>query len=252
MREAVSAVLAERARQGDGLSRMLAISLAVHGVLVIGLAAMPADWRSRGQSPLARDVMVVSLGGTPGPRAGGMTPIDARPIQRLEAPPDLRRPEPVRPPAPPRPAMTVPEPRARAARPAPETAGPETRAGTARAETGATRATGFAGLTTGGGGGTGGYVEAGDFCCPEYLATMVSLIAQHWNQFQQVPGETVMKFTIRRDGRITDIELERSSGYLALDLAARRALEVTAQLPALPAEFPEPRLIVHLSFQYKR
>lgn len=252
MREAASAVIAERARDDEGLARTLAVSGIIHGLLILALAVMPAQWRHQRTAESAREVMFVSLGGTPGPRTGGLTPIDARPIQRLEAPPELKRPEPVRPPAPQRPAMVVPERAARPARATPQTSGPETREGAARAETGATRATGFAGLTTGGGGGAGGYVEAGDFCCPEYLATMVSMISQNWNQFQQVPGETVMKFVIRRDGRITNIELEKSSGYLALDLAARRALEVTAQLPALPPEYPEAQLIVHLSFQYRR
>lgn len=253
MREAVSAVIAERSRDADGWPRMIAASLAAHVLLVVAAVMLPAGWRSRQAALPPRDVMVVSLGGTPGPRAGGLTPIDARPIQRIAPPPELKRPEPARPPAPRRPALTVPEPRARPARPAPETTGrDEERPGSARAETGAVRATGFAGLTTGGGGGAGGYVEAGDFCCPEYLATMVSMISQNWNQFQQVAGETVMKFAIRRDGRIVAIELEKSSGFLALDLAARRALEVTTQLPALPAEYTEPQLIVHLSFQYRR
>ncbi len=251
MREAVSAVIAERARQEDGLARTMAASVAAHLLLVTLAALMPASWRSRTAAVTPRDIMVVSLGGAPGPRAGGLTPIGARPIQRVDAPPELKRPEPVRPPAPPRPAMTVPEAKARPARPAPETRGPEVRAGTARAETGATQTTGFSGLSTGGGG-AGGYVEAGDFCCPEYLATMVSMISRNWNQFQQVPGETIVKFTIRRDGRITNIELEKSSGFLALDLEARRALELTAQLPALPPEYSEPQLIVHLIFQYKR
>jgi TonB family protein len=81
---------------------------------------------------------------------------------------------------------------------------------------------------------------------------MVSDISRNWNQFQQVPGETIMKFAIRRDGAIVNVEVERSSGYIFLDMAARRALEVTAQLPALPAAYPEPQLVVHLSFQYKR
>ena len=252
MQEAVSAILAERAREGDGLTRTMVASLSVHLLAATALVLMPASWRVGARAAMPREVMYISLGGTPGPRSGGMTPIDARPIQRVEPLPDPRRPEPVRPPAPKPPEMTVPEAKARPVRTAPPTKGPVERAGTARAETGATRGVGFGGLTTGGGGGTGSFVEAGDFCCPEYLGTMVSFISQNWNQFQQVPGETIMKFTIRRDGVIANVEVERSSGYIFLDMAARRALEVTAQLPALPAAYPEPQLVVHLSFQYKR
>lgn len=251
MREAVSAIIAARAVEGDGMTRMMIASLAGHILVVAALVVMPANWRTSRASSVPREVMFISLGGTPGPRSGGMTPIDARPIQKILTAPELKR-EPVRPPAPTPPEMTAPESKARPLRRQPPATGSEERTGTARAETGATRGTGFGGLTTGGGGGTGGYVEAGNFCCPEYLGTMVSMISQSWNQFQQVPGETIMKFTVRRDGRITDIEVEKSSGYVALDLAAQRALAVTAQLPALPAEYPEPQLIVHLSFQYKR
>ena len=40
-------------------------------------------------------------------------------------------------------------------------------------------------------------------------------------------GEAVVVFRIQRDGRLTDIELERSSGYPALDLTAQRALFLT-------------------------
>jgi TonB family protein len=252
MQEAVSTIIAERGREGDGLRRTMALSIGAHVIAVTILVVMPADWRSRRADALPHDVLYISLGGTPGPRSGGMTPIDARPIQKVLPLPDPKRPEPIRPPASKAPEMTAPDPKARPLRSQAPTTGPQERTGTARAETGATRGTGFGGLTTGGGGGTGGYVEAGDFCCPDYLAQMVSMISQNWNQFQQVPGETLMKFTIRRDGRIITPEVERSSGFVALDLAAQRALAVTDQLPALPSAYPQPMLVVHLSFQYKR
>jgi TonB family protein len=266
MREAVSAVIAERARAGDGMGRVLGLSFGAHVAVVAALVLMPAGWWTQDSPALPKDAMFISLGGTPGPRSTGMTPIDARPIQQAVPEPELKKPQWVQPPAVKTPEMTVPEkarPAPRAKTPpvtkAPDTArghvttkGTEARSGTARAETGATRGTGFGGLTTGGGGGTGGYVEAGNFCCPDYLGTMVSMISQNWNQFQQVAGETLMKFTIQRDGRITDVEVERSSGFVALDLAAQRALIATGQLPALPAAYPDPDLVVHLSFQYKR
>ncbi len=267
MQEPVSAIIAERAREPDGMRRMLGVSFGAHIVVVAALALMPAGWRTWQARALPRDVLFISLGGTPGPRSTGMTPIDARPIQQVVSEPELKKPQWIQPPAVATPEMTVPAPKARPAprsttppvTKAPDTArgrtptkGTEARGGTARAETGATRGTGFGGLTTGGGGGTGGYVEAGNFCCPDYLGTMVSMISQNWNQFQQVAGETLMKFAIQRDGRITNIEVERSSGYVALDLAAERALIATGQLPALPAAYPDAQLVVHLSFQYKR
>jgi len=81
---------------------------------------------------------------------------------------------------------------------------------------------------------------------------MLQVVQKNWNAKQQVGGEALIKFRIQRDGRVTDIELERSSGYAALDLTAQRALFMTQRLPALPAAFSENQLTVHLRFQYQR
>jgi TonB family protein len=81
---------------------------------------------------------------------------------------------------------------------------------------------------------------------------MLQLLQRNWDSRQEVSGETMMKFTIQRDGQITDIELERSSGFVALDLSAQRALLLTRQLPPLPRPFTEDHLTVHLNFQYQR
>ena len=43
-----------------------------------------------------------------------------------------------------------------------------------------------------------------------------------------------MKFTITRDGTIENVQVEQSSGFLAHDYAAQRALLLT-RLPELPA-----------------
>jgi TonB family protein len=59
-----------------------------------------------------------------------------------------------------------------------------------------------------------------------------------------------MKFTIQRDGRITDVELVRGSGYLGLNQSAERALR-SVSLPPLPARYTEDDLTIHLNFQYQ-
>ena len=157
--------------------------------------------------------------------------------------------------------MTLPDPKARV-RPRPtvqnapaEASGrtptreTEERAGSTVADTGA-RGMGF-GLSTGGSG-TGGYLEVGNFCCPEYLTTMLQLIQRNWNSKQEVPGDVLVKFAIQRDGQIAKVTLEQSSGYAALDLGAQRALLFTRRLPPLPDAFPDDSLTVHLKFQYQR
>jgi TonB family protein len=81
---------------------------------------------------------------------------------------------------------------------------------------------------------------------------MLSLIRRNWDERQQASGVTVMRFVIQRNGMITDISVERSSGYAALDFMAERSLRATRQLPPLPAAFPEQTLPVHLVYEYNR
>ena len=50
--------------------------------------------------------------------------------------------------------------------------------------------------------------------------------------------------TLRRSSataRMTDVEVERSSGNATLDLIATRAVRLARQLPPLPAEYPTRR-----------
>jgi TonB family protein len=103
-----------------------------------------------------------------------------------------------------------------------------------------------------GGAGLGSTLDVANFCCPEYIALMIDLIRRSWSEKAEVSGQTIIKFTILRDGRITEPALEKSSGYTALDLNAQRAVTITRQLPPLPAAFSNPTLTVHLNFQYQR
>ena len=59
-----------------------------------------------------------------------------------------------------------------------------------------------------------------------------------------------LKFTVQRDGQITDVELVSGSGYLGLDQSAERALRL-ASLPPLPARYTEDDLTIYLNFQYQ-
>ena len=253
----VTQALQRRVPSGTGMEGMLFVSLVVHAAVITGLAVAAPLWR--GAEPATREVMTISLGGgTAGPDIGGMTPIAARPVQRVvEAPPRqaLRAPS-ARPPD-----MTIPAPDARPVprRPPVETDGParsrtpttgeQVQAGTAVGET-TGRGQGF-GLSSGGGQGTAtATLDVGNFCCPDYLLIMQARIRENWDFRQRDRGQVVVKMTIVRDGRLTNIELERSSGHVTLDLASQRALALTRQLPELPRAFPDDQLTVHLTFQY--
>ena len=56
---------------------------------------------------------------------------------------------------------------------------------------------------------SGGTLDVANFCCPEYLQTMVQRIRSVWAQNQGVDGLCTIKFTIQRDGKITDTSVER-------------------------------------------
>jgi len=257
----VSDVLRERMQEPGGLRTMEMVSLALHVGVVAALVFGPFRLLSH-QLDDPRPVMTITLGGAgTGPEAGGMTSIGARAVQTTEPAP---KPEALRAPAK-APEMTVPVAKAlprpaKAPAKAPEVAantpdargttlarGDELRTGSAVAVTGA-RGQGF-GLSTGGGP-IGSSVDVGNFCCPAYIGLMNDTILGNWNQHAEVAGDVVVKFTIQRDGRLTDVSVERSSGYEALDLSARRAVEVTRHLTPLPAEYTNPTLVVHSTFKY--
>jgi TonB family protein len=256
MTEAVTDIIVSRARQPEGLLKMVVWSVAVHVAVVGALVLMPE--RSSEEAP--RTVMTISLGGAPGPRTGGITQAGGRAIQ---APSTEKPPTVAPPPAPARPAMTIPEPKARVRpeRPRAQNAPPESNArtlstgeqprqGSTRTET-QVRGQGF-GLSSSGGGGGPITVDAPDFCCREYLEQMRDIIQRNWEANQGVVGVTQMKFTIQRNGRLVQIEVERPSGFTALDLASQRALLRTQQVLPLPAQYLNPELTVHMRFEYQR
>jgi len=259
----VSSVLRHRVEAPAGLQQMAFLSVLLHGAFLAMMILAPAGWfANRADEP--RTIMTISLGaGTPGPQNGGMTNIGGRAVQ-AEKPPDAPREAP-RTPAARTPEMTIPERGAKPVRQsttpvkeAPDSArgrtptrGLEPAFGTSAAETGV-RGQGF-GLSTGGGNGSGSRLDIdGDFCCPDYLLLMIEKIRANWNQRVDAAGETVVAFTIQRDGRITNPVTELSSGYSALDLNAVRALVYTRQLPPLPDAYPNPSLTMHLHFDYLR
>jgi TonB family protein len=102
-----------------------------------------------------------------------------------------------------------------------------------------------------GGGGSSGYLDVANFCCPEYLTTMLDLVHRNWDSNQKTDASTKVRFVVQRDGRIADAMVEQYSGVPGLDYLALRAVQLT-RLPPLPARFTEPALPVHLIFDYKR
>ena len=258
----VSDVLRDRMQQPGGLQGMVALSIAVHVALAAAIIFAPGGLLQRAKTPPV--VMTISLGGAgAGPENGGMTTMGGRPVQEVKPPDEPAKREAIRPPAAKAPEMTMPLPNAKATKAtgaavkqAPDesrgrtpTKGAQVTPGSTPVDTGV-RGQGF-GLSTGGGPGSGSSLDVADFCCPEYIATMVYRIRSAWALNQGARGQALVKFTIMRDGSIRNAEVERSAGSPLLDTAALRAVLQTRTLPPLPDQFPNSTLTVHLNFEYQ-
>jgi TonB family protein len=234
--------------------RMVRISFAIHVVVLAAYIFFPRGLFQRTPPVL----MTISLGSGIGERTTGSTSIGAREVEKAAPPP--KRPEPAKPTPPAKPdvmkvpAKTVPTPEKKPtvsekAAPAPPTrppvTGPEVTKGTAAAETGVNAQS--PGLTVGGGGGTSAMLPM-NFCCPEYATQFMALIQQNWVRTASQPGETIITFTIYKDGTISDPIVSKSSGSSLLDIQSKNAVRATKKMPPLPAAYPNPSLTVHMVF----
>ena len=253
MTEAVSDILEIRALREKGFSRAVTGSLVIHLVGVVALFF--AHRYVVTHRPPQPKIMTISLGGSIGPRSTGMTAASARPVDQVA--PQPRR-EPVKTASSQSSVMTLPvksEPKATppvdrtlpiTSMPKPPTTGAQVRPGTSLAETGSTAQD--KGLTVGGSGGSAATLEVKDFCCPDYIQTILQRIENKWNKNVPGRGFTVLKFTIHRDGNITDISTDSTTNDF-FENQSRSALE-QARLPPLPPEFKDDHLVIHLRFPY--
>jgi TonB family protein len=121
------------------------------------------------------------------------------------------------------------------------------------------------GLKTGisGGGGSGGGWGDGTggpgayFPHAYYIDLLRSRISQSWYSSLVAPGlkgryVTGVYFVIRRDGGISDLRVEKSSGVTSLDLSARRAIDNAAPFAPLPNDFQSQYLVVHFEFEWEK
>jgi TonB family protein len=89
-----------------------------------------------------------------------------------------------------------------------------------------------------------------------YAQSMISRIRVNWygNMPQIIrsgmKGVVTIRFTIQRDGRITDIQTLESSTIPPYDFAARKAIELSSPLNPLPKDFPKQSERVTAMFYY--
>ena len=119
------------------------------------------------------------------------------------------------------------------------------------------------GVDLGGQGGEKGFAESGPLSFEsqwydwgDYAQSMVSRIRVNWyNNMPQLiqtglKGVVTIRFTIHRDGSITDVTIINSSGIPPYDFAAKKAIELSSPLNPLPKDFPNPTERVTAMFFY--
>jgi len=121
---------------------------------------------------------------------------------------------------------------------------------------------GGAGLSLGLGGGPGsgsGYasqIGLSSFPFTYYLQIIMDRVSANWFTSLVDPGvsgnfQTTVFFKINKNGQISDLEVEESSGIRSLDLSAIRAIQSTT-FPPLPREYGEEYLGIHLIFEHSK
>ena len=103
-----------------------------------------------------------------------------------------------------------------------------------------------------GGGGAGGMLDDATFQYGWYLSNMSGLFSRNWTRPIKPDLSTTLRaivhFRIQKDGKLTDIVLEQSSGDAALDRSALRAVQDSNPLPQLPPAYGKDSLGVHFFF----
>lgn len=119
------------------------------------------------------------------------------------------------------------------------------------------------GLRIGGGGGPGdglGYGAGGgisNFPYTYYLQIITDRVSGNWFTALVDPGisghfQTIVFFKIHKDGQISELKIEQSSGITPLDLSALRAVRSSTPFPPLPRDYEDEYLAIHLIFEHSK
>lgn len=240
MKDAVSAILEERAGSGPHFSAWVVLSLLLHVLVAAPMIATATRPPSKQVQPvrvrLTSSAVTRPAPSVPSPVA---TPPVEQPKEVAEPPkPETRQLDralfgrsPEKPAETPDPAETRAAPsRTPASTPAP----PERAAPSIAVGEGASVSSSF----------------DGTFPYPLYVERMLSLIADRWFRPEASPSRAVtVHFVIDRNGRAHEVEVTTSSGNSGFDRAARRAIVDAQPFPPLPFDYIGTDLGVYLEFK---
>lgn len=93
--------------------------------------------------------------------------------------------------------------------------------------------------------------EFADFPYPWYITQVRASLWNEWSKRMPTSGEVacVAVFKITQNGKIKDLEIEKSSGNKLFDFAASASVQSAADFPPLPEDYKEDELTVHVEFK---
>ncbi len=113
------------------------------------------------------------------------------------------------------------------------------------------------GSGTGLGSGYASQIGLSTFPFTYYLQIILGKVSSNWFTSLVEPGlrgnfQTIVYFKILRNGQVSELKIEESSGVKSLDLSALRAVQSSAPFPPLPGEYEEDYLVIHLIFEHSK
>ena len=122
----------------------------------------------------------------------------------------------------------------------------------------------------GGGSGTGGtgsgaaagsafssQIGLSNFPYTYYLQIIIDKVSGNWFTSLVDPGisgnfQTTVHFKIQKNGQVSDLKIEESSGIRSLDMSALRAVQTSAPFPPLPRAYEDDYLGIYLIFEHSK
>jgi len=90
-----------------------------------------------------------------------------------------------------------------------------------------------------------------------YLQIIIARVSNNWFTSLVDPGilgsfQATVHFKIYKNGQISELKIEESSGIKSLDLSAFRAIQTSAPFPPLPGAYEDEYLGIYLIFEHSK
>lgn len=121
--------------------------------------------------------------------------------------------------------------------------------------------TGTGGTGSGAGSGSGSaftsQIGLSNFPYTYYLQNIINRVSSNWFTSLVDPGITgsfqaTVYFRIHKNGQVSDLKIEETSGIRSLDMSALRAIQTSSPFPPLPRAYEDDYLGIYLIFEHSK